>query len=152
MAHHSLVSRSAGSSSSIDLLNDSSGFTGVAVSSEFRAGGSFLLVLPGGFAVAALEDDFSRSAVLFSSSIDSLIGSFRACFFFYFLTASSSEDDDVESSDSNLDDRTLFFFFSSWEWYPYPIPTSTTSPMSPSRRDLSGSSSFASFVRIYLCL
>lgn len=37
----------------------------------------------------------------------------------------------------------------SWEWslYPGPIPR-----MGPSRKDPSGSSSFASSVRIYLCL
>ena len=79
-------------------------------SNESREKAGSLPVLPGGLAAAASEDDFSRSTVFFSPSIDPLIGSFRACFFFFFfLTISSSEDDDVESSDWKLDDGTLFF-------------------------------------------
>ena len=92
-------------SPSIDLLIGSSGFAGVA---ELRGKAIFLPVLPGETVTAAPDENFNRSTVFFSSSIGSLIGSFRACFFF-FLTISSSEDDDVESSDSKLDDGTLFF-------------------------------------------
>ena len=105
------VSRFFGSS--IDLLIGFSGSAGVAVSSEFRGKASFLPALPGGTATAASDEDFNRSTVFFSSSIDSLIGSFRACFFliFFFLISSSLEDDGVEPSDSRLDDGTLFFFF-----------------------------------------
>ena len=99
-------------SSSMDFLTGSFGSAGTAVSSEFKGKAIFLPVLPGGTAAAALDEDFSKSTVFFSSSIDSLIGSFRVCFFFFlFLTASSSEDDDVESSDSKLDDGALFLFF-----------------------------------------
>ena len=81
-------------SSSIDLLIGTSGSGGVADSSEFRGKAIFLPVLPGGSATAASDEDFNRPTVFFSSSIDFLIGFFRACLFF-FLTTSSSEDDDV---------------------------------------------------------
>ena len=97
-------------SSSIGVLIGTSWSAVVAALSEFRGKAIFLPVLPGGSATAASDEDFNRSTVFFSSSIDFLIGSFCACFFFFFLT-SSSEGADVEFFDSKLDDATFYFFF-----------------------------------------
>ena len=138
-------------SSSMDFLIGSSGSAGAAISSEFKGKAIILPVFRGGTVAAALDEDFNRSTVFSSSSIDSLIGSLRVCFIFLFLTTSSSEDDDVESSDLKLDDGALFFLFSLGVAFVSDSDYDDESDES-SRKDPCGYSSFASFARIYLCL
>ena len=71
-------------SSPMDFLIGSSGSAGGAISSELKGKAIILPVLPGGIVAAALDEDFNSSTVFFSSSIDSLIGSFRLVRLFCF--------------------------------------------------------------------